>query len=46
MIPLKCESCDYLHYYKSRVRDRETLALKCPECHGGGVTRLYEEVQS
>ena len=40
MIALKCEVCDWLHYYRERVRDEDTKELKCPECHGGGVTRL------
>jgi len=42
LIPLKCESCDWLHYYRERVRGEDTK-LKCPKCHGGGVTRLIEE---
>jgi len=41
-IPLKCESCDWLHYYRERVRGEDTK-LKCPKCRGGGVTRLIEE---
>jgi hypothetical protein len=41
LIPLRCESCDWLHYYRERVRGEDTK-LKCPECHGGGVTRLVE----
>jgi|GEM_PF-1757404 len=45
LIPLKCESCDWLHYYRERVRGEDTK-LKCPKCHGGGVTRLVEADRS
>lgn len=45
MVPLRCGTCDWLHYYRERVRG-EDGKLKCPECLGGGTTRLFEGGES